>query len=199
MTTIKTVSQSRSSGGANYLFTCGSERPWVQCNIDGGRCVKVKGQCEGCGNCFYRCHKMPKPCDWFSKADPRIEIYGPDDFRNDNPNAGNPTIVNANVRADVEFAQQSDEYDDSLNRDGIGNSYYINMRSGTGGTVYFEDPDRYAYATGISDCAETTTNNRECLRCINNSPFTNLCDDARKKTRCWIVTGKQSHQFHFSC
>ena len=51
------------TGGANYFWTCGHEPDWIHCNVTAGRCVKVEGHCKGCGNCFYKCTQMPKPCD----------------------------------------------------------------------------------------------------------------------------------------
>ena len=174
------------TNGANYFFKCGSEADWVQCNIDGGRCFKVEGQCSGCGNCFYRCEKMPKPCKFFANADPRLETYGPDDFVEDNPGVGNPTVTNADIDFVNRFTQETDinsSFPRAPNQYGGGG---VNMRSGDGTEVYDGDPFLYQYATKIEDCAETTNSSRECYECVSNSPLTNLCDDARKKTRCWI-------------
>ena len=171
------------TNGANYLFTCGKEADWMQCNIDNGRCFKVEGQCSGCGNCFYRCDKMPKKCDFFTKIDPRLETYGPDDFAEDNPGVGNPTVTNADI-GNVYNVTINDAFDNAVNDGQV--TGYLNMRSGDGTEVYSGDPFLYQYATRIEDCAETTNNSRECYECVSNSPLTNLCDDARKKTRCWI-------------
>ena len=57
------------TGGANYMFRCGGEPSWMQCNIDAGKCKKVGGDCANCtnstgaANCFYKCTSQPKPCN----------------------------------------------------------------------------------------------------------------------------------------
>ena len=40
-------------------------------------------------------------------------------------------------------------------------------------------------SSSMSNCAETTSNYRECLRCVSNSPYIDECTDAIKKTRCF--------------
>jgi|MDSZ01.2.fsa_nt_gb hypothetical protein len=49
------------TGGANYFYKCGKEPKWMACNITAGKCKKVT-YCNGCGNCYYACSEMPKPC-----------------------------------------------------------------------------------------------------------------------------------------
>ena len=170
------------TNGANYLFQCSKVPAWMQCNIDGGRCSKVEGQCSGCGNCFYRCNGTPQKCDYFTKkVDPRLEIYGPDDFIDDYGGGGidnQPTVATVG------------DYISRKNVDGV--AY---MASGNGEDVIPEiDPYQYQYATSVDACARTTKGYRECLECVSNSPYLDYCQDARKKTQCWAKFGKRPEQ-----
>ena len=57
-------SQSDPTGGSNYFWECGQVPQHMACNIKHGRCKKVE-YCSGCGNCYFACSQMPKPCEWW--------------------------------------------------------------------------------------------------------------------------------------
>jgi|DEB0MinimDraft_4_1074332.scaffolds.fasta_scaffold23841_2 hypothetical protein len=68
------------TGGANYFFRDGAVPGWMDCNVQAGHCTKVTNKkCGSCGNVFYKCDIVPKPCDELGKKPGGGEDVEPDD------------------------------------------------------------------------------------------------------------------------
>lgn len=91
--------------------------------------------------------------------------------------------INRPMTIDEMYNAHSDDTNLSLTRNDIAlmvSTYEVEATFGA---------DESKLRVSLSDCANSTSNYRDCLECVSNSAYIDKCTDAIKKTRCYAKHG----------